>query len=75
MRDWAEAHGHQALAAPQIDADEQVAATLTALAVRVTGATGFCRGSGGNSMVMITFGRVALAMADGSASTFNININ
>ncbi|MFH9090973.1 DUF6882 domain-containing protein [Streptomyces sp. NPDC017673] len=75
VRDWAEAHGHQALAEPQIDADEQVAATLAALAVRVTEATGFYRGSGGNSMVMITFGSVTLAMADGSTSTFNININ
>ncbi|MFJ8637238.1 DUF6882 domain-containing protein [Streptomyces sp. NPDC093568] len=28
VRDWGEPHGHQALAEPQIDADEQVAATL-----------------------------------------------
>ncbi|MGW3124319.1 hypothetical protein ACWDBW_45705 [Streptomyces sp. NPDC001107] len=60
---------------PQIDADEQGAATLTALAVRVTEATGFHRGSGGNSMVMIIFGPVTLAMADGSTSTFKVNIN
>jgi hypothetical protein len=46
-----------------------------ALAVRVTGATGYYKGPGGNSFVIITFGPVTLTKADGSVSTFNINIS
>ncbi|MFE5033441.1 DUF6882 domain-containing protein [Streptomyces sp. NPDC056683] len=73
--DWAEANGHPGLAQPKIDADEQTASTLAALAFRVTGATGYYRGPGGNSSyVIITFGPVTLTSADGSVSTFNINV-
>ncbi|MET8437025.1 DUF6882 domain-containing protein [Streptomyces sp900116325] len=75
VREWAEAHGHLALAQPKIDADEQAAATLAALAVRVTEATGFYRGPGGNSVAIITFGPVTLAAADGSTSTFDTDID
>jgi hypothetical protein len=46
-----------------------------ALAVRLTKATGFYRGPGGNSVSIITFGPVTLTAADGSTSTFNINID
>jgi hypothetical protein len=74
-REWAEAHGHLSLAQPKIDADEQVAATLAALAVRVTEATGFYRGPGGSSVTTITFGPVTLTAADGSSSTFDIKID
>ncbi|MGY5011335.1 DUF6882 domain-containing protein [Streptomyces sp. 900105755] len=73
--DWAEANGHPGLAQPKIDADEQTASTLAALAFRITGATGYYRGPGGNSSyVIITFGPVTLTSADGSVSTFNINV-
>ncbi|MEV5958215.1 DUF6882 domain-containing protein [Streptomyces sp. NPDC051987] len=72
--DWAEANGHPELAQPTIDADEQTASTLAALAFRVTGATGYYRGPGRNSSyVIITFGPVTLTKADGSVSTFTIN--
>lgn len=75
VRDWAEAHGPRSLAEAEIDADEQAAASLMALAVRLTKATGFYRGPGGNSVSIITFGPVTLTAADGSTSTFNINID
>ncbi|WP_393054800.1 DUF6882 domain-containing protein [Streptomyces sp. LN549] len=73
VRDWAEAHGHHSLTRPKADVDEQAAATLAALAVRITKATGFYRGPGANSVAVITFGPVTLADADGSTSTFSIN--
>jgi hypothetical protein len=65
----------RSLAEAEIDADEQAAASLMALAVRLTKATGFYRGPGGNSVSIITFGPVTLTAADGSTSTFNINID
>ncbi|MER5280326.1 DUF6882 domain-containing protein [Streptomyces sp. NPDC002809] len=74
VRDWAEAHGHPALARPETEADAQAAATLAALAVRITGATGFYRSSGGKSVAIITFGPVTLTAADGSTSTFTVDI-
>ncbi|MFJ8803416.1 DUF6882 domain-containing protein [Streptomyces sp. NPDC102487] len=74
--DWAEANGHPGLAQPKIDADEQTAATLAALAFRFTGATGFYKGPGANSSyVVITFGSVTLTTSDGSVSTFNIDVS
>ncbi|WP_406088933.1 DUF6882 domain-containing protein [Streptomyces sp. NBC_01013] len=75
VRDWGEEHGHHALAQPKVDADEQAAATLAALAVRITRATGFYRGPGASSAAIITFGPVTLTAADGSTSTFHINID
>lgn len=75
FRDWAEANGHPALAQPKIEADEKAAATLVALAVRVTKAAGYYRGPGGNSFAIITFGPVTLTAADGSVSSFNISID
>ncbi|MGG2460948.1 DUF6882 domain-containing protein [Streptomyces sp. RGM 3693] len=75
FRDWAEANGHPALAQPKIEADEKTAATLAALAVRVTEATGYYRSPGGNSSVIITFGPVTLTTADGTVSSFNIGID
>ncbi|OAH09688.1 DUF6882 domain-containing protein [Streptomyces jeddahensis] len=73
VRDWAEAHGHDALAAPEVEADEQTAATLAALAVRITKATGFYRGRGARSIAIITFGPVTLTAQDGSTSSFKID--
>ncbi|MFI9162076.1 DUF6882 domain-containing protein [Kitasatospora aureofaciens] len=74
--EWAEANGHPGLARPEIDADEQTASTLAAPAFRVTGATGYDKGPGANSSyVIITFGPVTLTEADGSASTFDIDVS
>ncbi|MFD9466842.1 DUF6882 domain-containing protein [Streptomyces sp. NPDC060027] len=75
FRDWAEANGHPDLAQPKIEADEKSASTLVAIAVRVTEATGYYRGAGGNSAVIITFGSVTLTAADGSVSSFDISID
>jgi hypothetical protein len=75
FRDWAEAHGHPHLTQPKIEADEKAASSLVALAVRVTNATGYYKGRGNNSAVIITFGPVTLTAADGSVSSFNINID
>lgn len=74
VRDWAEAQGHDALVAPETEADERTAGALAALAVRITKATGFYRGPGGRSVALITFGAVTLTAQDGSTSTFEINI-
>lgn len=75
FRDWAEANGQPSLAQPRIEADETAAATLVALAVRVTEATGYYRGPGGNSAVIITFGPVTLTSADGSVSDVDISVS
>jgi hypothetical protein len=74
IRDWAEAHGQLALTEPKIEADEEKAATLAALAVRITRATGFYRGTGGAAIPIITFGAVTLTTQDGTTSTFKIDI-
>ncbi|MGW3661325.1 DUF6882 domain-containing protein [Streptomyces sp. NPDC005151] len=74
VRDWAEANGHPALAEPKVKADEQKAAALAALAVRITKAAGFYRGPGSTSSAIITFGPVTLTTRDGSTSTFKIDI-
>ena len=74
IRDWAEAHGQLALTEPKIHADEEKAATLAALAVRITQATGFYRGTGSASIPIITFGAVTLTTQDGATSTFKIDV-
>lgn len=75
VREWAQAHGHAALTQPKIDADEEAAVTLAALAVRITEATGFYRGPGANSVAIITFGPVTLTAEDGSTSTFDVHVD
>ncbi|WP_329164529.1 hypothetical protein OG709_02010 [Streptomyces sp. NBC_01267] len=74
VRDWAKDHGHLALTQPKVDADEGKAATLAALALRITEATGFYRGTGSTSIPIITFGAVTLTAEDGTTSTFKIDI-
>jgi len=74
VRDWAAAHGQDGLAQPKVDADEELAASLVALAVRITEATGFYRGPSGNSFVVITFGPVTLTAADGTTSTVKVEV-
>jgi hypothetical protein len=74
IRDWAEAHGQLALIESKIHADEEKAATIAALAVRITQATGFYRGTGRASIPIITFGAVTLTTQDGATSTFKIDV-
>ena len=73
VRSWANDTGNTNLTAPKLDADDELAATLAALAVRITRATGFYRSSG-QSSVYITFGPVTITPLDGEPSTFSINI-
>ncbi|MEV5474240.1 DUF6882 domain-containing protein [Streptomyces sp. NPDC002387] len=75
VRDWAEAHGHAALTQPEVEADEKAAATLVALAVRISKAKGFYRGPGADSVAIITFGPVTLTEKDGTTSTFEVDLD
>lgn len=75
VRDWSLEHGgHAALTTPEVPADDAAAASLAALAVRITGATGFYRGSGSAGIPFITFGPVTLTASDGTTSTVTIDI-
>jgi hypothetical protein len=75
VRAWLEANGHQDLAQPTMDADEVKAATLATLAVRITRATGFYRGSGAVPVPFITFGPVTLTTDTGETTTFEVDID
>lgn len=75
VRDWGDEHGLAALVEPKVDVDDETAASLAALAVRITKATGFYRGTGGASYPIITFGTVTLTAEDGTTSNFEINID
>lgn len=74
VRTWAEANGHDAFTIPRPDADAEQAASLVAVAVRVTKATGYYRAPGERSTTVITFGPVTLTAADGTTSTFRIQV-
>jgi hypothetical protein len=75
IRDWAQANGgHTALTEPDVAADDEKAGSLAALAVRITRATGFYRGTGSAGIPFITFGPVTLTQSDGSTSTVTIDI-
>jgi hypothetical protein len=75
VRDWGQAHGHAALTTPKLEADQEQAATIGALALRISRATGFYRGTGSSSVPFITFGAVTVTDNDGNESTFAINVN
>jgi hypothetical protein len=75
IRDWADKHGQHGLTQTKVNADDEMAATLATLAVRITRATGFYRGAGSAAIPMITFGPVTLANADGAISTFRIDVS
>jgi hypothetical protein len=78
VRDWAEEHGHTSLTLPKVEADREAAAAMAALAVRITGATGFYRGTGeseADPMPVITFGPVRVTTADGETSMFEIEVS
>ena len=70
---WLEENGHAHLAQPELAVTPDTAGTLTSLAVRITRATGFYRGSGASD-VLITFGPVTITDADGNSRTFDISI-
>ena len=74
LRDWARKHGHQTLTEPELQADDQKANTLTAIALRVTRAAGFYRGSSGPAKTIITFGPVTITPHEGEPSTFSVNV-
>jgi hypothetical protein len=78
VRDWAEEHGHTSLTLPKVEADREAAASMSALAVRITGATGFYRGTGetdADPMPIITFGPVTITTSDGETSIFEIEVS
>jgi hypothetical protein len=75
VRDWAEASGHRELTLPRIEADRQRTAAMAAIAVRVTGATGYYRGTGGDVVPVITFGPVTVTTVDGRRSTYEIEVS
>jgi hypothetical protein len=75
IHDWAIARGHPSLTEPKIPADEKKAATLAALSLRITRATGFYRGTGSTSIPIINFGPVTLTAQDGTTSTFKIDVS
>jgi len=78
VRDWAEEHGHTTLTLPKVEADREKAATMAALAVRVTGATGFYRGTGetdADPVPIIIFGPVTITTTDGRTSVFEIEVS
>jgi hypothetical protein len=75
VREWAEGRGPVALTEPVVAVDDQAAATLMALAVRITEATGFYRGTGTVSIPVITFGPVTLTASDGTTSRFELSVS
>jgi hypothetical protein len=74
VHEWAEANGHAGLTQPRIEADLEKATSMAALALRVTDATGYFRGDGGDTIPFLTFGPVTLTAADGTSSTFQLEV-
>lgn len=75
VRAWADANGHTNLAQPKIGADAESAATMAAIAFRVSGATGFYRGPGATITTFMTFGPVTITTSEGESETFTINVS
>jgi hypothetical protein len=78
VRDWAEENGHPSLTVPKIEADKEKAATMAALAVRISGATGFYRGAGesdADPVPVFIFGPVTTVTDDGRTSVFEIEVS
>jgi hypothetical protein len=74
VREWAEKHGQHALAQPKIAADEEAAATIIALAVRITRAKGVYRDATRAAIPIITFGPVTVTTESGETTTFEVDI-
>jgi hypothetical protein len=78
VREWAEENGQTALTVPRVEADREAAATMAALAVRVTGATGFYHATGDSDadpVPVITFGPVTITTVEGEKSVFKIEVS
>ncbi|HEX8081393.1 MAG TPA: hypothetical protein VF557_14375 [Jatrophihabitans sp.] len=75
FRSWAQENGHRGLTEAKIECNAEVAATMAAIAFRVTHATGFYRAPAGASDVFFTFGPVTITDSDGSSSTFTISLD
>jgi len=73
VRSWAEANGASSLCQAKLLCDAATAATMCAIAFRVTAATGFYRADAGASTLFMTFGPVTLTTAEGS-QTFTIGL-
>jgi hypothetical protein len=73
VRDWAETHGHHVLAQPK--GRRRRAGGGNPRSSGRPDHRGHRLGPGGNSVANTTFGPVTLTAADGSTSTFNINID
>ncbi len=75
VRSWGEEKGHTSLTTPVLDGvtDEQ-AADLTAIAFRITQATGFYRAPAGRSLLHMTFGSVMITTSDGRSQSFSIGV-
>ncbi len=74
VREWGAANGVAVLTQPKVDADDETAASLAALAVRITRATGFYRGTGAAAIPIITFGVITLTGRDGTTRQFTIDV-
>lgn len=74
VREWGEANGAGAFTQPKVDVDDETAASLAAVAVAVTRATGFYRGTGGAAVPIITFGAITLTASDGTTKQFAIEV-
>lgn len=75
VRTWGEQRGHAALMTPVLEgvSDEQVA-DLTAIAFRISEATGFYRAPAGRSVLHVTFGTVVITASDGRSESFSIHV-
>jgi hypothetical protein len=75
VRSWGERQGHSALTTPVLHGlpEEQVA-ELTAIAFRITEATGFYRAPAGQSLLYTTFGSVVITTDDGRSESFSIDV-
>jgi hypothetical protein len=74
VRAWAEANGHTSLTSGKTKADDESAATMAAIAFRVTKATGFYRASAGAADVFVTFGPVTITDGDGASTIFAVSV-
>jgi hypothetical protein len=75
VHDWAEENGHTGLTQPRIEANLDKATAMAAIALRVTDATGYFRGDGGESIPFVTFGAVTLTTPDGATEVFEIEVS
>ena len=73
-RDWGAANGQALLTRPRLEVTEEQADEITAIAFRVTMATGFYRAPTGSGVVYVTFGQVTITPAIGEPETLDIAV-